>query len=381
MGRRTAKRPPHLEAVDIFSHRVINASGHMTSLGGSTLSAGVVEAMRRAAGQYCDMERLHDDAAAAIAEATGAAAALIVGSASAGIALGVAASIVGADPRRVRQVPFVEEGERRVVIQTGHLVDFGAQIAQMIRLGGGVVHAVGAVNRTDRRELEAVVRTHPAALVYVQSHHAVQKGMLPLEFCLDTAHAARVPVLVDAAAEEDLRRYAALGADLVIYSGGKAFLGPTSGIVCGRRDLVVGVRAQHRGIGRAMKVGKEAIAGLLEALREYTATDHASARFAHRAVVRRLVAAFGVHGGAAAAIVRDEVRPEIERAELRFDGAGARDRAQRLVDFLRGWEPPVWTRDHHLAEGAVAFDPRPLFPEDVDVIIAAVAAFFRGRRT
>jgi len=374
VGKRTQDR----DAANLYAPRVINASGHMTSLGGSTLSAGVVEAMRRAAEVYFDMERLHDWAAETIVRATGADAAFVVASAAAGIALSVAAVIVGNDPRRVRQLPAVEGGERRIAIQGGHLIDFGAEVAQMIRLGGGSVLAVGSLNRMDRLEFEAVMRTRPAGFVFVQSHHAVQRGMLSLGDCVDVARASGVPVIVDAAAEEDLRRYIARGADLVIYSGSKAFAGPTSGIVCGRRDLVDGVRAQHRGIGRAMKIGKEAIAGLVQALDEYAAADRQAVRVRERAVVTRFVAAFGRLPGVEVRAVRDEVRPDIERAEIRFSGEDARAQARRLVVHLRGWTPPVFTRDHRMGEGILAFDPRPLSDAEADVVVAAVEAFFRA---
>ncbi len=374
VGKRTQDR----DAANLSALRVINASGHMTSLGGSTLSAGVVEAMRRAAEVYCDMERLHDWAAETIVRATGADAAFVVASAAAGIALSVAGVIVGNDPRRVRQLPAVPEGERRIMIQAGHLIDFGAEIAQMIRLGGGSPLAVGSVNRVDRLEFEAVMRTRPAGFVFVQSHHAVQRGMLSLEDCVDVARASGVPVIVDAAAEEDLRRYVARGADLVIYSGSKAFAGPTSGIVCGRRDLVDGVRAQHRGIGRAMKIGKEAIAGLVQALDEYSAADRQAGRARERAVVTRFVAAFGRLPGVEVRAVPDEVRPDIERAEIRFSGEDGRAQARQLVVHLRGWTPPVFTRDHRMGEGILAFDPRPLTDAEADVVVAAVEAFFRA---
>ena len=374
VGKRTQDR----DAANLYAPRVINASGHMTSLGGSTLSAGVVEAMRRAAEVYCDMERLHDWAAETIVRATGADAAFVVASAAAGIALSVAAVIVGNDPRRVRQLPAVEGGERRIAIQGGHLIDFGAEVAQMIRLGGGSVLAVGSLNRMDRLEFEAVMRTRPAGFVFVQSHHAVQRGMLSLGDCVDVARASGVPVIVDAAAEEDLRRYIARGADLVIYSGSKAFAGPTSGIVCGRRDLVDGVRAQHRGIGRAMKIGKEAIAGLVQALDEYAAADRQAVRVRERAVVTRFVAAFGRLPGVEVRAVRDEVRPDIERAEIRFSGEEARAQASRLVVHVRGWTPPVFRRDHRMGEGILAFDLRPLADAEADVVVTAVEAFFRA---
>jgi D-glucosaminate-6-phosphate ammonia-lyase len=64
-------------------------------------------------------------------------------------------------------------------------------------------------------------------------------------------------VIVDAAAEEDLRLYVSQGADLVIYSGAKAFNAPTSGFITGKREWIECCKAQHHGIARAMKIGKE----------------------------------------------------------------------------------------------------------------------------
>ena len=54
----------------------------------------------------------------------------------------------------------------------------------------------------------------------------------------------------DAAAQlppaSNLRRFVAEGADLVAFSGGKAIGGPQStGILCGRRDLVAAAGLQH----------------------------------------------------------------------------------------------------------------------------------------
>jgi D-glucosaminate-6-phosphate ammonia-lyase len=361
--------------VDLNAFRVINASGRMTALGGCTLSCGVLDAMRRAAGSYCEMERLHGWAAERIAELAGAEAARVVASASAGIVLSVAAVIAGTDPLRIRALPDARDVEARIAIQGGHLVDFGAEIAQMIRLGGGCVVAVGSVNRVDRRDLDALLRTRPAGLVFVQSHHAVQKGMLSLEACVDAAHANTVPVIVDAAAESDLERFVRLGADLVVYSGSKDLLGPTGGIVVGRRAFVNAVHAQSHGIGRAMKVSKETIAGIVRALDEHAARDPAARRAEEHRMVMRFVDTLGALPGVTATVVRESLRPEIERAEVRFHGADAGDRAARLVSHLRGWQPPIWTRDHRLTEGIVAFDPRPLSPADADVIDAALRAF------
>lgn len=64
--------------------------------------------------------------------------------------------------------------------------------------------------------------------------------------------------------------YLALGADLVAYSGGKILRGPkTAGLLLGRKDLVRAAwanSAPHPAFGRAMKVRKEEIVGMVVAV-------------------------------------------------------------------------------------------------------------------
>ncbi|MDT1887930.1 SelA-like pyridoxal phosphate-dependent enzyme, partial [Acinetobacter baumannii] len=85
----------------------------------------------------------------------------------------------------------------------------------------------------------------------------------------EVARQHNLPLIVDAAAEEDLQCYYRMGADLVIYSGAKAIEGPTSGLVIGKTQYVERVKRQSMGIGRAMKVGKEGILGLTCAIEHY----------------------------------------------------------------------------------------------------------------
>ena len=64
--------------------------------------------------------------------------------------------------------------------------------------------------------------------------------------------------------------YLALGADLVAYSGGKIIRGPQgAGLLVGRKDLVRAAwanSAPHHAFGRALKVTKEEIVGMLAAV-------------------------------------------------------------------------------------------------------------------
>ena len=92
--------------------------------------------------------------------------------------------------------------------------------------------------------------------------------MISVEEAWEVAQRNNVPLIVDAAAEEDIQKYVKYS-DLAIYSGSKAIEGPTSGIVGGKRKYIEWLKVQLHCIGRSMKVGKETTFGLLQALDEY----------------------------------------------------------------------------------------------------------------
>src|SRR4030095_2819470 len=95
---------------------------------------------------------------------------------------------------------------------------------------------------------------------------------LDLKEVAPIARKVRVPILVDAGAAYLIvpNPYLSLGADLMAYSGGKIIRGPQSaGLLVGRRDLVRAAwanSAPHHAFGRAMKVSKEEIVGMIVAV-------------------------------------------------------------------------------------------------------------------
>ena len=338
---------------------VINAAGKLTALGGSAQHEAVARAQAEAAQRHVDMAELGRAAGAAVAARTGAEAACITSGAAAGIAIGIAAILTRGDLAKTRLLPTVD-GPRDVLLQNGHDVDFGAEVTQMIRLGGGRPVVFGQASAVSEADLERALSPRVRALVYVKSHHCAPRGRLPL-----AAFAGRgVPLLVDAAAEGDLGAYIAAGADLVTYSGGKAIGGPTCGFIAGRAELIAACEMQQRGIARAMKVGKEQIMGLLAALERYPSPDDSAE------VLARLRSGLGAY--ATAEIVRDRAGRPIERVGIRLPP----NRARALVRSLANGEPSIRTRNHQLGEGLVLFDHREMKPADVATIIARVGAFF-----
>jgi D-glucosaminate-6-phosphate ammonia-lyase len=353
---------------------LINAAGKMTAFGGTAQADEVAKAQAQAARAHVDMAALRARAGELIAAHTGAQAACVTTGAAAGIAIGIAACITGNDLERVHQLPNADGLPSRVLLQAGHDIDFGAPIMQMIRVGGGRPHVVGNTQNVELGELrQALGRDEDtAAYLYVQSHHCIQHDRVSLADCIAACHDHAVPVVVDAAAEEDLVRYIAQGADLVTYSGGKAFGGPTVGFIAGRAELIQACELQGRGIARAMKVGKEQIVALLVALDRYAQRDEPGEAVRRSHIVRELENGLAELPGLAVARRADEAGRDIERIALsRTDGGDIRE----LVQYLTTGSPDIRTRNHHIGEGFILIDPREIDIGQARQIIARVSAF------
>jgi D-glucosaminate-6-phosphate ammonia-lyase len=366
---------------DLGLSPLVNAAGKMTYLGGSACEPPVAAALATGSRQWVDMDELMAVADREIASATGAEAGFITACAAAGIAIATAACLTRGDIDLVERVPRLPERvPSDVLLQKPHAIHFGAQLTQMLRLGGGCVVEVGAVNRCTLDELAAAAaHRRVGAVGYVVSHHVPASQTCGLGEVIELAHAHDIPVIVDAAAETDLRGYVAEGADLVIYSGHKAIGGPTSGLVCGRAELIKACLAQNAGIGRAMKVGKESIIGALVAVRRYaTADPEAQARRVSELATRLAEALAGLPG-VVARVVADPTRP-IRRTRVEVDPDVAGMDAAELVSRLSAHTPSIRCRAHHVAEGRFELDPRGLTPEHPSVIARAVRSVLHPRR-
>lgn len=271
---------------------VINGLGPVTRLGGLPLSSTVLAAMGGAVARNVRMDELHEAAGRELAELLGTPAAHVTSGAYAGLVLAAAVCAVGDDSRGVDELPLV--GQRsRVIVQMAHRDPYDHALTSV----GLRLTEIGYPYSTRPHELARELDDTVAAVL----HRIGGNGdVLPLRVVGELAHAAGVPVIVDTAdyvpPVARLHQLHADGADLVAISGGKRFRGPqSSGILCGRADLIRHVALHHldmdlreqtwspsevtgywptggrEGIGRGMKVGREQVVGLLAAVREYVA--------------------------------------------------------------------------------------------------------------
>ncbi|TIW83719.1 MAG: aminotransferase class V-fold PLP-dependent enzyme, partial [Mesorhizobium sp.] len=296
---------------------IINVSGTMTALGASIIVPEAISAMAEMASQWVEMDDLQRAASTIVARLTGGEAGFITACCASGITMAIAGAMTGTNLLAIERLPD-DTGDLKaeVVIQLGHIVNYGAPIDQSVRVAGAKVVPAGTVSVTQDYHVREAINERTAAGLYVVAHHTVQYGMLSLEEFSEICHAKGVPVIVDAASEYDLRGFLARGADVVIYSGHKFLSGPTSGIVTGRKDLIRAAYLQNRGVARAMKVGKESIAGTMAALEAWEKRDHAGIRRREEAALNLWKDALQGLPGIAAIIIPDPTANPLDRLQI-----------------------------------------------------------------
>jgi L-seryl-tRNA(Ser) seleniumtransferase len=346
---------------------VINLSGPLTMYGTSISSEAVAEAAAFALRHHWDMDALGRWANEVIRNWSGAEAGMLTASSASGITLSVAACMTGDSFGRIRQLPDVTGMKNEVVIQSGHCVNFGAPIEQMIRLAGATVRVAGTVNATKASDLRHLIGPETAATMFVISHHTVQYGFVPLDEFVRISHEAGVPVIVDAAAQDQqIARIVASGADLIVLSGQKYLSAPTAGIVCGRADLVRAVDAQSAGIGRAMKIGKEGVFGTIVALQERTTLDLNDWADRQREKAAYLADQLQELPGVAVTLEKDKVGQPVTRVRLEVDPDRAGLTADAICQALIDCRPSIKPRAHHTDEGWFLLEPVHITRDELD---------------
>ena len=380
--------------------RRINAAGALTRLGGAVMAPEVVEAMAAASRASVDIGELQDAASARIAEATGAEAGLVTTGAAAALTLAAAASIARWDVAKMAALPHADSFPRDILIprthRTGYAHALAASGARLIDIGHNDRGTGAGVRGLEAWEIEAAVSPSVVAMAF--SANATSLADLPT--AIAACRAAGIPLIVDAAAQlppkENLKRFIAMGVDLVAFSGGKALGGPqASGILAGRRDLVASALLQqldmdvapetwtpprlvdranlrgvpHHGIGRGFKAGKEEIVGLLTALDRFVKADDAAD---NDALAARLKAIAAMLDGIAVTLVPAAKTGRVPVLEIAVPDALA------LSARLQRGDPPVHLSERHAARGVLTLDPQVLLPEHDAPLAAAIRAQFKS---
>lgn len=326
---------------------VINATGgHMTLLGGSILSPKVGQAMQEANRYYVDMKELLDRTGQIIAELLGAEAAYVTPGCCAALALGTAACMAGSDPEKMERLPDVRGIRHEVIIQKGLRYKYD----RCVTVPGAKLVEVGDDSGTGPEQIEAAIGERTAAIQYL-ARSREKEGMVSLEEMIGIGKRHDIPIIVDAAAQvypvENMRKYTSMGADLVCY-GAKYFGAPNStGILCGKRDLVeaaalhgfIGFESSpYRTFGRPMKLDRQEIIAVVVALREWMAMDHRARFESYERRVRELQKELE-------GIPNIRIAPQgspVTGLRIALDEKALGKTAAEIADALQEGNPSIW---------------------------------------
>lgn len=394
--------PVEIGSAEIFAglgiHPIINAVGYATRVSGSCPHPDVVAAMAAASGEYFEIDDLLDSASGLIAQATFTEAGIVTCGASAALSLAAAACLAGNLPEVMDALPDVSACPRNEIIFP---IPGPFDYDHALRVSGAKLVFVDYHADDALRQIEQAIGPKTAAIGYVWLEVTERPSVAALA---ELAHRHGLPLIVDAACalppSENLSAFSRDGADLIAYSGGKHLGGPqASGILCGREELIrsawvqmVDMDVRHgtwslqhwvecgwisrpprHGIGRSMKVSKEAIVGVMAALSRYGARDHAAEYAAWSAIIDEIEAG-----------LRD--LPEVKLGlnitrlpcgangqpypNLRLESAGL-----RVSDLLHGLRRRprriLLAEDERSPDRAVLY-PQCLKPGDAAEIIAAI---------
>lgn len=325
---------------------VINATGgNRTLLGGSILSPEINQAMQEANRYYVDMEELLDRTGKIIAEILDTEAALVTPGCCAALALGTAACMAGGDPAKAERLPDVSGMKHEVIVQRS----LRSKYDRCVTVPGGRLVEVGDHTVTRAEEIEEAIGHRTAAIHYLAPGKGA--GVVPLEAVVDIGKRHGIPIVVDAAGQvypvENMKKYMAMGADLVGF-GAKYFGAPnSSGILCGRKDLVqaaslhgfIGFEVSpYRAFGRSMKLDRQEIVAVVVALREWLTMDH-DTRF--ETYARRVATLRRALEGVTSVKLASEGSP-VTGLRVVLDEKAVGKTAAEVAAELQGGNPSIW---------------------------------------
>jgi len=332
---------------------VINATGSVTMLGGSTPAPEVREAMDRADGAYVPLMELEERAGEAIAKMVDVPAAYITSGAGSALTLATAACMAGDDDAKIQQLPDTTGMKNEILIQARQRYWYD----RCLELAGAKLVMFGTEQGTSREDLEKAIGPNTAAVHYYAVTQEPDPQALSLEDTIEIAHAKGVPVLVDAAGQiyplDLFGSFVRKGADFQCTAAKYMSSPQSTGLAFGSTDMIRKLALQSfvsyegrriRGVGRPQKVDRQEMVGVVAAVRLWMTMNHEERLANTETKCRNMMAPLQGISGVTVELNDNIIGHQPYGVTIEVDPAVIGMSAQDVVDRLKAGDPPIWTR-------------------------------------
>ncbi len=378
----------------------INARNWSTNIGGNWIDDRVLDAMNEVAKTFVDMHELFaiaDQKVAALCETEEA---HITSGAGGAIELAVAGCMAGNNYGRWARLPHTEDMPNEVLLHRGHYINY---TPQWIASGAKAVEfGIAGTLKSSKRELEGAITEKTCCISYTFSYNNVPRGYLPFEEIVEIAEKYDLPVVVDAASElppvSNLKKFIAMGADIVCFSGGKAIRAPNNtGFMIGKgkgKEIIRGIRDYtfpYPGWGRGHKISKEQIIGLAVALEIFIQEGDQLYDQQLKIAEYLQTELQKIHGLSISIIPNDGIyyehlmMPHVPRVLMEWDREKTGFNAEDLDRFMTEDDPPIFLRNIHYFNYYSnrewrMIDTFFLRPPEEEIIVERLNKYFRKMR-
>ncbi|NMA94952.1 MAG: aminotransferase class V-fold PLP-dependent enzyme [Clostridiales bacterium] len=258
--------------------KIINASDTYTKIGGSRMCSITLNAMCEAATSFVSISELANKVCANIAQMTQNESAFISSGAAACVVLSVASLITEGDPQLLKQLPDANNCLKdEIIVFSNQTTIPMLPYWKLIQLAGAKLITIDAT-------LDAIsnaVSEKTAGMFFFLADY-YEKDVPDIVDVIKTCQSNNIPIIIDAAAQlppkSNMWHYTKeLGADGIIFSGGKFISGPqATGIFLGREYIthpMYELVFSSANIGRPYKVSKEEYAAIYTAVKLFLEAD------------------------------------------------------------------------------------------------------------
>jgi uncharacterized pyridoxal phosphate-dependent enzyme len=357
---------------------VINCEGTMTMLGGS-LPHPDVEAVMAMAGRHfvriVELEVAAGNRIAQMLKLPEGYTALVTSGAAAAMESGLAGILTGGNETFIRQLPDLTGMKSEVIIQKAHRNPFDHQLRST---------GIKLVEIETVEELRAAVSDRTAMMHF--TNFANSLGKIKVDEWVRLGKQFNIPCMNDAAADtppvSHLWDYAAMGYDLITFSGGKAIRGPQcAGLLIGRKEMVANAllnNSPHEDtIGRSQKVGKEEILGMVKAVEVFLSEDHDALAKEWQGRLEKMSQELTKVPGVSTSFFTPEIANHVPHMRITWDVSRISLTPQEVAKLMRASKPSIVIGGDEEQLG-LSMNSFMLQPGEDEIVASTLSRILRG---